>query len=386
MPFVNAAARQEKLETFKPYEHTEKAGFSEVFGVSFDRVIDEDLSISSALNREGWNTRKSLIDEMISSGEISDPAKYRTNHGRMPTLDYDKIARELENPDIKTDEQLTEERNQVLAERREYADDVVSRGSGMAQFLGSMSAYMLDPFNLLSVGVAAPATTLRATTTLGRVALTAKNTALTEGAVELGIQGLVSQHKNDIDSPYTAADALANIGMAAGGGAVLGGVAGGLAAWLSRVDKYAESLPQTDEVVTARNYLQRQQATLEARPEGVDPSLSPQEQLQMDLDFLNESAARAQRYDLANKRPEDYELPETEQIKKPPVAAASPREQELLTAQGIADDYNADMAAFDGLEDARILVDDELVDARALVDVANEQIQGLDSVLRCVYG
>ena len=266
MPIISKQAQSERLSQFQAYDPDTMAesSFGEVFAASLGTVIDEELSISQALNNEGFRQRKKVVDELILSGDIQNYERYRTKGGRMRQLDYDRIAQDLGREDIKTDEQLHQERAEVLRQRREYSEDVVSRGSGAAQFLGAMNGYLLDPVNILTVGIAAPATAGKAVTTIGRVALATRNAAIIDGVTELGIQAFVYNHKQDIDSPYSTRDFLANVGMAATGAGLLGGTTEGLAGWFKSVRKVADQLPETAEIKTAKEYLDGHIEMLEA--------------------------------------------------------------------------------------------------------------------------
>lgn len=269
MPFISETNTRATLQQFGRYEFQPETDFGETFAASVGQVIDEELSISTMLNREGYETRNRLIDERIKTGEI-DAEPYRKRVTGRPgqatseQVDYGRIAQDLNDPNIKPDSVLHQERNEMLRQRREYAQGVQERGSGTAQFLGAMTGYMLDPLNIATVGIAAPITVGKSLTTLGRVALAARNAALVEGAVELGIQGFVYAHKKDIDSPYSAGDALANIAFAAGGAAVVGGAAAGVSGWLRRVIGYSKELPPSKDVDASLAYLERMAATLES--------------------------------------------------------------------------------------------------------------------------
>ena len=274
MPLINQGARDDKFAGFSAYDHQVEAPFNDVFAASLGQVFDEELSISSMLNREGFTQRKATVDNMIANGEIENAERYRTKGGRNRTLDYNKIAQDLGREDVKTDAVLNEERNATLKARREYAQETLSRGSGTAQFLGAMNGYLLDPINAVTLGLAVPSITAKGVGTIGRIALATRDAAIIEGATELGIQAFVFEHKQDIDSPYSAGDALASIGLAAVGGGVIGGVTRGVGDWLGRVINQADSLPparQTPELQTAKQYLRRQQNTLRGSPKVADP-------------------------------------------------------------------------------------------------------------------
>jgi len=507
MPLINKSSQSEVLDNFTPYDHQkmQEAEFSEVFDASLGYVIDEELSISTSLNREGWSQRKAIIDKMVESGELDNVDQYRPRSG-FKAIDYNKVAGDLKRDDIKTDDQLTTERNALLKSRRDYSQEVISRGSGTAQFLGAMNGYMLDPVNILTVGIATPAVTAKAISIIGRAALTARNAAVIGGATEIGIQAFVYQHKQEIDSPYSAGDALANVAMAATGAGVIGGVTGGLSGWLRKVRETADELPETPELKTAKESLQRQEDTLKGSEKiifnedsikkvseknpylyEVDPhilvktehgkdissykgdsskpivavqdegglkildghhraeiakrdgvkikavfipaeaykamkakgihqgemfkefnALKPAgdrmkavdavdikqvstdihaQQVKNDIEYLKEMDNRAKQYAPPSKDKSIYEPPPAQQVKpKAPVSTASQREHDILKAQGLDEVYNEDMAKFNRLDNKVMDVDGEAVDAAALVKSYDEEIQGLDDVLRCIYG
>lgn len=269
MPFISETNQRATLQQFGRYEHQEAPDWAETAGATIGLIVDENLAGSSYLNRDGYETRNRLIDERIKTGEI-DPEPYRKRVTGRPgqaaseQVDYGRIAQDLNDPNIKPDSVLHEERNEMLRKRREYSLDVQERGPTSAVVAGSLVGYMLDPLNIATVGIAAPITVGKSLTTLGRVALAARNAALVEGAVELGIQGFVYAHKKDIDSPYSAGDALANIAFAAGGAAVVGGAAAGVSGWLRRVIGYSKELPPSKDVDASLAYLERMAATLES--------------------------------------------------------------------------------------------------------------------------
>lgn len=384
MPFVSQKDTRAIQQQFGKYEHINEPSFGEVFDASVGQVFDEELSISSMLNREGFDRRNQLIDEKVQSGEI-DGEKYKIRTTGRPgqatssRLDYARIAKDHESEDIRTDEVLTQERNELLKSRRDYAQDVMERGSGLAQFTGGLTAYMLDPVNIATVGIAAPVTVGKSMTTLSRAMLTARNAALIEGATELGIQTFVYAHKQDIDSPYTSADALANIGMAATGAAALGGVVGGLGGWLDRVVKFADELPPSKDVEFAKESIKRLQATVKSAPKAD----TPEEQIQSDIDFLTEMEARATEYAKPSKTADQYEIPEPR--KATTQQTVTERERDILARQGIADNYHAELEEFNALENKILEIDGEQIDAGDLMKSFDDELEGLESVLTCVY-
>jgi len=235
MPFVYREERR-KQEQMIPVarELPEPASAGEVYAAAFQYAVDEDLSISGVLNRQGWRQRSEAVQSLIDDGEI-DRDKYSNPRGR---LDYNRLARDFDS--VKSDDTLREERKEFLRQRREQNQNVMERGSGMMQFLGMGSAFILDPVNLFTLPFSSTVGAARSLSWVGRGLLTARREAALSTAAELAIQPLVYQHKSDIDSPYSWRDAVSNIALAATGSAGLGFTAGGIAGYLKGVRSKAE--------------------------------------------------------------------------------------------------------------------------------------------------
>lgn len=214
-----------------PQEAQEDPTFFETMGSAFDFVIDEELSVSSLLNRQGYDDRNEQIFKMTNEGFDLKP--YTDVTGK---IDYDRISEETGL--VRTNRELYDERTEILRKRREENQDVVERGNGIAQFLGSMGGYMLDPINaatmLIGVGTA-----YKGMSTLSRALMTGRNTAAIAVASESAIQPLVYKHKHDIGSPYEFNDALMAIGTTAIGAGLLGGAMGGVAGYFTRLSEDA---------------------------------------------------------------------------------------------------------------------------------------------------
>jgi hypothetical protein len=212
-------------------------------------------------------------------------------------FDYNRASIDLDDPAIKTDQVLEEERRAVLAGRRKYAEDVIARGNGIGQFLGMANGYMLDPISIATMPISLPATGAKSLSIAGRALLTARNAAAIEVATELAIQPFVYTHKQDIESPYTYKDALVNIGGAALGASVLGGTAGGVSGYLSKVRKAVEARGVvTPEVETALESIARMQESIDV---GRAARVTPDEMLrdydaliQGDFDSFQQAAKR----------------------------------------------------------------------------------------------
>jgi hypothetical protein len=124
-----------------------------------------------------------------------------------------------------------------LRQRREYAEDVIERGSGYAQFFGMATGFMLDPINIATLPIATAGVSAKGLGVLASAMNVAGREAALATSAELAIQPLVYNHKLDIESPYSVEEALMAIGGAAVGGALLGGAAGGLAGYFRKVSQ-----------------------------------------------------------------------------------------------------------------------------------------------------
>lgn len=371
MPFVSQQGQREVLQGLAPYEDVIEPDFSDVFAASVGLVFDEELSISGALNREGWGDRRRVVSERIERGDVNRE-EYTDRRGR---FDYDRLARELEDPAIKTDGQLTEERNNLLKSRRDYATDVIERGNGAAQFLGAATGYMLDPISIATMGIGTAATGAKSLSIAGRAFLTARNTAALEAAAELAIQPLVFEHKHDINSPFSETDAIANIAAAAIGGGILGGITGGISGYLGRAIEKTKELPETPELTGVIGNLERLKQTVSNAPE--KGSIEGEEM------FLNELNQQRSVNGAPSKTQEQYEIPERT---KPQPASTINRQGEVLDAVGLKQEFDADMAAFEKLDKPVIIDDGDLVDAKAFMKGIDDELDGIESVLVCTRG
>lgn len=266
MPFVDETAQREQEQRMSRYEYVPESSFGQVFSVSLGQVFDEESMISGALNREGWQERQRAVSQLIADGRVNRK-DYQDRRGR---FDYNQLAKDLDNPSVKTDAQLNEERNALLASRREFAQDVQERGSGLAQFLGAANGYILDPISIATLPVATASVGAKSLGVVGKALLTARNAAVVEGSTELLIQSFVYQHKQNIDSPYTEMDAVANIAMAAGGGGLLGFAAGGISGYIKSVREKVAQLEAdelTPDVMAADSSLASLKRTVDDSPE-----------------------------------------------------------------------------------------------------------------------
>lgn len=232
MPILSNQDQRDYYQNMRgPQEAQEDPTFFETMGSAFDFVIDEELSVSSLLNRQGYDDRNEQIFKMTNEGFDLKPYTDVTGE-----IDYDRISDDTGL--VRTNRELYDERTEILRKRREENQDVVERGNGIAQFIGSMGGYMLDPINVATMGIGV-GTAYKGMSTLSRALMTGRNTAAIAVASESAIQPLVYKHKHDIGSPYEFNDALMAIGTTAIGAGLLGGAMGGVAGYFTRLSEDA---------------------------------------------------------------------------------------------------------------------------------------------------
>lgn len=239
MPFLSTTDKRNVSQNLTQASFVEEASFSETFAAGVGQVFDEELSVSSMLNMQGFNQRKQQVKEQGDSGAFNIN-EYTSGVG---DVDYEKISKDFPDFKIKDNKTLFEERATLLKNRREYAQDVFERGNGMAQFLGMATAYMLDPINVATMPIATAGTAVKGLGALGKAITVGRNEAGLAVAAELMIQPLVYQHKHDINSPFEFKDALLNIVTAAAGAAAIGGTVGGISGYLKNVREKTIDLP-----------------------------------------------------------------------------------------------------------------------------------------------
>ena len=232
MPILSNQDQRDYYQNLRgPQEFREDPTFFETMGSAFGFVIDEELSVSSLLNRQGYDDRNEQIFKMSNEGFDLNPYTDITGE-----IDYDRISEDTGL--IKTNRELYDERTEILRKRREENQDVIERGNGFAQFLGSMGGYMLDPINVATMGIGV-GTAYKGMSTLSQALMTGRNTAAIALASESAIQPLVYKHKHDINSPYEFNDALMAIGTTAVGAGLLGGAMGGISGYFRNLSKNA---------------------------------------------------------------------------------------------------------------------------------------------------
>lgn len=248
MPFISSVDRQSFFQEALPYQYREDANAFDTISAAFGHHLDEEAMISSELNNEVYHTRREIVKKLINDRVIN-----RVDYQKgLVGIDYDKISADLKGTEYEgmvfSNEEARQIRNQILKNRREERLDIMDRGSGFAQFVGTAGAAMLDPINFVGLGAGLALTTAKSLTTMGRALYGLRTEAAIAGATETAIQPFVFAHKEDIDSPYSAQQAATNIAFAAGFAGALGGAFGGAAGYLYKArtrgrEVYINNLP-----------------------------------------------------------------------------------------------------------------------------------------------
>ncbi len=212
--------------------HEWTPSFYETFSTAVGQTIDENLSISRTINSGRYVDRANLVQEMEAAGEIDAGVliRHRDINGQ---VNWNAIANEVADDRIKTNEQIETEIADELAWRRENSKQYLENGSGVAKFLGEANSYMLDPINMASMLVTAPVA-IGAKGFQGVFQAAARGGLISAGSETL-IQPLVFKFKSDIDSPYSATDAIGAIATAAIGGAAIDSGIHGMASLVRRL-------------------------------------------------------------------------------------------------------------------------------------------------------
>jgi hypothetical protein len=219
---------------------TEFEGYSsagENFDASVGQVIDEELSVSSLINRIGSDDRNDRIRSLAKEGMIGDEVMemFRTRHERMGTrIDWDGVANyandnlELEEH-LDTDLELTEQRDMDLADRRAYRENIFGRsltGGKVSQFAGGFVASGLDPVAMASMGLALPVAGVRQTTkAMYTLSMFGRGAAFNVAAAA-PIEPFIHSWKDEIGAEYTLQDSMFNLGVSG----LLGGTVVGIGA------------------------------------------------------------------------------------------------------------------------------------------------------------
>jgi len=274
MSFVSRQDRiafEQGQRLFEPNTYKEAPTWYNTFSAAVGINVDENLSVSGLLNRQMYERNRNRALELIENGIVSE-ADYTNGDG---DFDMNRLARYLnEDPEgpyrnyISTDLELENERKEMLRKRREYAQSVLSAGPGSAQFAGTTATFLaLEPFSVATMGIGTLPNMARGMSVAAAATRAAGRTAALTAGTELAIQPFVMAHKDSIDSPYSSNQALLAIGSAAVGGALVGGITGGIAGYIRQfrqglADSFTE--PRPDAPDEPAPFLAEQDDTLTA--------------------------------------------------------------------------------------------------------------------------
>ena len=334
MPFVSNKDEKQYLFSGRLQDKAEeKSTFGDTFQAAVGLFIDEDMSISSLLNREAWSLRKEIVDDYVKNGQL-EKSKYlrKTSYGSS-VFDYNLAAKDFD--DIKSDADLELERTEMLRNRREYAEDIISRGPFLARALGTMNSALLDPISIATMPIGYSVSGVKGLAAVGQAMMKA---GAVEGATELGIQAFVMQHKSDIKSDYDWTDALANIAAAATGASLLSGGAVGIKEYLGRVLSKASDLPLDGKAIMGAEPIARMKETLESNPLR-KPGMSSKELIDADVKYLEGLESR--RVEVSRSSVEAPEI-----IKLDGDSGLSTKERAVLDKIGRSEDFSQDMIKY----------------------------------------
>ena len=210
------------------------AGFGESFLSSFGQSLREDVAgvsqgiFESKLSQKQAE-RNALIEKVTGqpftlSPTYPVPQPVDIDSGKPGTivdaLRYNKAINELSaaHPEIKNDDELRRELITEYRRKRDESAKVSSASHGLAavgEFAGSAAASQLNPLYLaiLPFGASVSAGIVR----------TALTNAGIVGAAEALSQPFTYRFKKEIESPYTATEAITNVAGATAGASILTG-------------------------------------------------------------------------------------------------------------------------------------------------------------------
>lgn len=410
MSFISSP-RQSENEPRASYQS--ESSWGDTYGAALGLVFDEELSVSSMLNRDGFEQRRAAFNELRSTeGFNSEPYRRKNVRGETIGWDWDRLNQDY--PDqIPTTAAIEADRNELLRQKREFSRTITENGPATAQFLGAMNGYLLDPISMLTMPVSYSVKTAQGVSLAHRIAYTSGRAAAVEGATEAAIQPLVFEYKDEIDSEYEAKDAIAAIATAAIGGAALGGATEGIAGYLRSVRKKAQESNPSRSEQAALDQVERTERLLDGAPvdqqqkvlnEVVDhleefeqPKIRSSDQ----LDSFESSPIKASKVDDLTPDPpakkniiqraidrvtggDDADVVKTEEPKVE--SYSSPKQGEVLTRVGAKEDYDSIIQEYQKIETRRVYDGEDFVDADDVISEIDSEVNGLENVMRCVRG
>lgn len=361
MPFISDREERTHLQNAVYDDGSTHTGFSETFDAAVGFAIDEGLSTSRMLNNEMYDRRRAEAKKIFDSGV--DRGEFMDERGQ---INYNEMAHDY--PDtIKPDWELSEQKRTLLGERREYYNDVMRRTDSVSgNLLGSMTGFMLDPINIATMAVGTPFAAAKGATVLSKILYGATGAATINATTEALIQPFVLDYKLDIESPYGAKDAITNIAMAAGGGFVLGGMSTGISGWLKRLRSDADNIKITDDL-------------------DIDEAKVAVEQIDEISRVLDENPNKADIDNLPHEQKVEAEAAYLNKLEEEKIRMNRAPEIDDAVKEVDFDDADLD-GVFRGMDEPAAIVDDNLVDAKAIVDAHDNDIAALEAMKVCMLG
>lgn len=395
MAFISQKDRNNALESVNQSSgYVAEPDFWEVYSANVGTVIDENLSISRTINSEAYRERSANIMAMVDSGEVSREIIDR-NRDKRGRVDWGRIADQLDDDRVPTDQAIQDDINYTLKLRREYAQDVTDRGSGLATFLGQANAYMLDPVNIATMFAGGAGIVKAGASGVNAVMQAGVRGGVLAAGSETLIQPLVYDWKNDIDSPYSGTDAISSIAMAAIGGAALDSTITGIGAYVRRVRGDLNKLEDAgfdigNEGQAMKNALDKMDADLQAgnrtildEIEGTE-RVNP-ENIQMELDDLK--ALEREKVEYNSSKP-DVDMNQKPRLRIRPGEdlTGNARIRREMEQAGFLDAYNRELEAFEAMDDVMIDIDGKQVSAKEFAKQLDDDVEVIEQLSRCAIG
>lgn len=251
------AAEMQDAGALDPMLHPKDVPWGDTFAATVGQTVDEELTISRYLNRELEVERQSVVNKMADEGFDLTPYTREDD-----SIDYDRLKRDTDYPGLKDNATIVRQRQEMLDRRHTYAQGVM-QGNVSAQFAGGFVGAALDPVNVLSMGLAAPAAALRGAATAGQAAL---RLAGAEGAInllaEIPIQAAVYDYKKELGRDYGTREVV----TALAGAAAFGGVVGGIAGYLGKLARGTDPSGRPVQTPEDRAALEVQERILREAP------------------------------------------------------------------------------------------------------------------------
>lgn len=429
-----------KIESdYQPSEgYTYKENFWDTYSAGVGNVLHEEISFSRVFAKEAYNQRKINIQQMVESGELGREV-IDANRDRRGRVDYDRIAKALNDERIKTDEQVAEEQKEILRSQREYGERTLARGPAIAGFLGKMHGYMNDPFNtalmfaggagIVKNGLSTGQAVFRAGVRGGTIAATS----------EALIQPFVFDYKQEIDSPYSFEDSLLAITTAAIGGAALDSTITGLKSYFTRVKAdinklEADGYDVPKEVIAAKQKIDELEMKLEGDPledadawrvfderdfsyKGVETRVKAGTKDAKDLALFDEyqsvkgdaeaveairmrevkEMTKNQLMEIKRRNALEMEYnspkPKVEVNQKPRLKVKSGQDltgnariKKEMESQGLLDDYNTELQEFNQIDDVQIEIEGYTGSSKEYVKMMDDEVETIEQLSRCAIG